>query len=81
MSPEDPDVISVDVGRSLLIGYGDEHVGGFTLSLKQRLRFLCSGRVEVWALDGGGTRFALHAPRFRELPLRILDHLLREPEV
>lgn len=77
IDPEDPEYTSFEVTRGLALGFGDFAIGSVRIPVGRRLSFLLTGRIEVASVAGGGTRFSLHTPRLRNLPLHLLARLTR----
>ena len=72
MEDRDPNLVSFDVARGIVIGQGAVKVGEVQLRFRERFRFLLSGRVSLYQLPDR-SRFTLHAPQLRSFPLTLLS--------
>jgi len=76
-----PDVITIDIGPLSCVHNGQPvEISRVGLSKRSRLRFLLSGEVTLFSLPDEGFRVELRTPRFRQLPLILLDKLLPKDE-
>lgn len=78
IDPDDPEFTTFDVSEGPLTEEGAFAIGSVKLPLKSRLKFLVTGRIEIAATTGGGTRFSVHTPRLRNLPLHLLAWVVRK---
>jgi hypothetical protein len=78
IDPEDPNYTSFELGRNLMVGLPDEPLGALKIPLRERVRFLLTGRIEIAATLRGGNRVSLHTPRVRNFPLILLGRLTRK---
>jgi len=75
-----PEFVEIAIGRVLRVaGLAPAPLGVVKVPFSQRLRFLVSGTVETYVAEDGGTRVRMHTPQLRNLPLRLLDRVLKDP--
>lgn len=58
----------------------EAQLGVIRLSRRHRLRFLTTGLIEVYATPSGANHVIMQTPRLRDLPIRLIDRLLRKGE-